>query len=207
MDKSSTKTVLERYMLPSKQWAEGYRQYCRLLGKPLGWFFIIQNGERRMLRLNPKGNCSFFVKSIENEMGCMAFLMKYCEQLMEDKDRQKQLPYFYKCAYGRQGAVLGIRHLDQPRAFLILCTIERSAKDVRTYLPLFSQFLQLQADLAYKNYELQNFYDTVHPRALALSTMHSVNRIISSKLHLDDLLPSSTEPDSARTTLVAIVKK
>lgn len=45
------------------------------------------------------------------------------------------------------------------------------------------------AQLAYKDHELKNVYETVHPRALALSTLHSLHRVIRSSLRLDDLLP------------------
>ena len=183
------KTVLEKYMLGNKSWSEGYRSFSRMFGKPLGWLYALQDGNSELVRLNHKGNCSFFEKSPVNQIGCFGFLSKYFEQLTDDSQKQKELPYIYKCAYGRQGAVFGIYHLDQLKGFLVLCTIRKSHDDIEQQLTLFNQFLQTQAELAYKNYELQNFYETVHPRALALSTMHSVNRIICSSLRLNQLLP------------------
>ncbi len=183
------KSVLEKFMLTNKGWLEGYVHFGKLFGKPLGWLFVFQDGKDKIIRLNQKGNCSFFAKSINNELGCVGFLTKYFDQLKEDPQKQKELPYFYKCAYGRAGAVFGIHQADQLRGFLVLCTIAKTQGDPHQYVTLFNQFLQAEVDLAYKNYELQNFYETVHPRALALSSMHSVHRIISSSLRLEQLIP------------------
>ncbi len=183
------KTVLEKYMLPDKHWADGYRYFSRLFGKPLGWLYAFQDGKGNFVRLNQKGNCSFYAKSAVNELGCIGFLTKYFDQLRDNPEKQKELPYFYKCAYGRAGAVFGITNSDQLKGFLVLCTIKKNQRDTPRFLTLFNQFLQTQAELAYKNFELQNVYETVHPRVLALSSMHSVNRIISSSLHLKELLP------------------
>lgn len=190
MNGIQNKSVLERFMLPNKTWNEGYKRFGQLFGKPLGWLYVFQDGAAdRMIRLNQKGNCSFYAKSPSNELGCLGFLNKYFEQLKDNPQKQKELPYIYKCAYGRMGCVFGIFHGDQLRGFLILCTIGKTHNNAEQSLELFNQFLQTQVELAYKSYELQNFYETVHPRALALSTMHSVNRIIASSLKLDQLLP------------------
>ncbi len=189
MSSLEEKTVLEKHMLESREWSEGYREFSRLFGKSLGWLFLFRDGKNKLIRLDQKGNCSFFEKSASNQMGCFNFLMKYFEQLKIDSEQQTKLPYFYKCAYGREGVVFGVRHMEQLKGFLVLCTIEENQTIARKYISIFQQFLHTQIELAYKNYELQNFYETVHPRALALSTMHSVNRIISSSLRLDQLLP------------------
>ncbi|MBI4711267.1 MAG: GAF domain-containing protein [Candidatus Omnitrophica bacterium] len=67
--------------------------------------------------------------------------------------------------------------------------VKRAEREVRPLIAPFGYFLASQVELAYKNFELNNFYETVHPRALALSTMHSVHRVINSSLRLKELLP------------------
>ncbi|MBI4395234.1 MAG: HD domain-containing protein [Candidatus Omnitrophica bacterium] len=189
MVKPREKTVLERYMLESPSWTEGYREFTRFFGKPLGWLFVLQNGSHRLIRLNQKGHCSFFAKSKENQTSCGAFLEKYFEQLSERKEEIDQFPNFYHCGFGRSGAIFALKHLGELKGFLILCAVGKSEHEIKPYLGLFDHFLQSEVDLAYKSFELQNFYETVHPRALALSTIHSVHRVLSSTLGLDQLIP------------------
>jgi len=183
------KSVIEKFLLTNPAWAEGYRAFNRLFGHPLGWLYIIHDGKSRLIRLNQKGNCTFFAASANNQAGCVGFLLKYCEQLKDSADQKKFKPFNYKCAYGRKGLVFTLDYLNQLKGYLILCATSKNEKDTRELMPLFHQFVKTQIELAYKAFELQNFYETVHPRALALSTMHSVHRVISSSLHLNELLP------------------
>ena len=182
MAKHREKTVLERYMLESSSWSEGYREFMEFFGKPLGWLFVLQNGSHHLIRLDQKGHCSFFAKSQANQASCSAFLDKYFEQLAERKEEVNTLPKFYHCGFGRNGAIFALKHLGGLRGFLILCAIAKSERDVERYFGLFDRFLQSEVELAYKSFELQNFYETVHPRALALSTIHSVHRVMSSSV-------------------------
>ncbi len=189
MLKHREKTVLERYMLGSPSWTDGYREFTKLFGKPLGWLFVLQNGSHHLIRLNQKGHCSFFAKSKANQTSCGAFLEKYFEQLAERKEELDKFPNFYHCGFGRSGTIFTLKHLGELKGFLILCAVGKSEREMAPYLGLFDQFLRSEVELAYKTFELQNFYETVHPRALALSTIHSVHRVLSSTLGLDQLLP------------------
>lgn len=183
-------TVLEKFLLPSLIWQEGYKSFNRLLGRPIGWLFIPhEDGHHRLLRLDRKGNCSFYRNSASNQQSCEAFLMKYGEQILGDEEIQARLPSFYRCAFGKNGAVFGLRHLGRLRGVLILCAFTRSEKEITDLLAPFDHFLNAHMELAYKAFELNNFYETVHPRAIALSTMHSVHRVISASLRLHELLP------------------
>ena len=189
MNKHREKTVLERYLLENPSWSSGYREFTHQFGRPLGWLYILQNSGHRLLRLDQKGHCNFYAKSKNNQVSCAAFLEKYFEQLSQKKEEAGTFPKFYHCAYGRSGAIFELRHLGEPKAFLVLCNIGKSERETDPYLGLFDRFLQAEVDLAYKSFELQNFYETVHPRALALSTIHSVHRVMASSLGLDELLP------------------
>ena len=189
LSKERAKTVLERHLLTGPSWTDGYREFTGFFGKPLGWLFAIQNGDHRLLRLDAKGHCSFFAKSRNNQASCAAFLEKYFQQLAEQKEEAGTFPKFYHCAFGRSGAIFALKHLGELKGFLILCAVKRTEMEMSPYLGLFDRFLQAEVDLAYKTFELQNFYETVHPRALALSTIHSVHRVMASSLGLDQLLP------------------
>lgn len=184
------KSIIERFLLPNPDWQEGYRNFNKSFGHPLGWLYVIEeSGKNRLIRLDRKGNCSFYASSRSNQESCAAFLEKYFGQLAEKEAAPDSTPLYYKCAYGRSGAIFPLTHLGRLKAFLVLCSLTLPEKKTKPLLSLFSHFLQTQLELAYKTYELDNFYETVHPRALALSTMHSVHRVISSSLRLQELLP------------------
>lgn len=190
MKPKSTPTVIERFMLPNPMWQEGYQSFHELLGKPLGWMYLNkEDGGTHMVRLDRKGNCTFYSKSSSNAESCEAFLHKYSQFMSQDEDTCEKLPSFYKCAFGKNGAVFALRHMGRIRGLLILCALTKPEKDVRSLLEPFNHFLQSHVELSYKTFELNNFYETIHPRALALSTMHSVHRVISSSLRLSELLP------------------
>ncbi len=184
------KSVVERFLLPNPQWQEGYREFNKSLGHPLGWLYVIEeSGPNQLIRLDRKGNCSFYANSKNNQASCGVFLEKYFGQLAEKEEDLDHSPFPYKCAYGRNGAIFVLKHLGRLKGFLVLCALKPAEKQAKPLFPLFNHFLQTQVELAYKAYELDNFYETVHPRALALSTMHSVHRVISSSLRLKELLP------------------
>ncbi len=190
MNKRRSLSVLERFLLPNPLWQEGYQGFHQLFGRPVGWLIVIQEeGEARLLRLDRKGGCTFYAGSQRNRESCEAFLQKYADLLLRESDTYEKLPAFYKCAFGKRGAVFEIRHLGKLKGFLILCALAKPEKEVRPLFPAFGSFLDSHVELAYKAFELNNFYETVHPRALALSTMHSVHRVISSSLRLGELLP------------------
>ncbi len=182
-------SVIEKFMLPNPQWQEGYRSYSRLFGRPLGWMVIIEETQNRLIRLDRKGGCSFYAATPSNQQSCEGFLLKYAEQLIQNEQNLEKLPTFYRCAFGKSGAIFGMTHLNRLKGLLFLDAIPLPEKKSRHLVELFNHFLISQMELAYKSFELNNFYETVHPRALALSTMHSVHRVISSSLRLSELLP------------------
>lgn len=183
-------SVIEKFLLPSPLWQEGYKSFNRLFGRPLGWLFIpAEDGNHRLLRLDRNGHCTFYRSTASNQQSCEGFLLKYGGQLNDDEQMQAKLPSFYHCAFGKNGAVFGLTHLDRLRGVLIFCAFSRPEREVTDLLVPFSHFLNAHLELAYKAFELNNFYETVHPRAIALSTMHSVHRVISASLRLHELLP------------------
>lgn len=185
-----SRSVLEKFLLQSPDWQEGYRSFNQLFGRPLGWMFILdKGGKHQLIRLDRKAACSFYAASKMNQQNLETFLCKYCELLAGDVDQQDRLPGFYKDVFGKQGVIFSLSHLGKLKGFLIFCSLKDSRKRLQPFVAPFNYFLRSQVEVAYKNFELNNFYETVHPRALALSTMHSVHRVISSSIRLKDLLP------------------
>lgn len=190
MKKRKILSVLERFLLPNPLWQEGYRSFNDLFGRPLGWLIVLDDeGEARVVALDRKGHCSFYGSSARNQDSCVTFLKKYAEMLSRDSESCDKLPCFYKCTFGKRGGLFELRHLGKLKGYLILDAFTRPDKELKLLFEAFDSFLASHVELAYKAFELNNFYETVHPRALALSTMHSVHRVISSSLRLGELLP------------------
>ena len=183
-------TPLEKFLLPNPQWQEGYESFSEVFGKPVGWFVLCEEyGKQRLIRLDRKKNCPFFSKSVEHQRECEAFVAKFTDQLSHNAATTEKLPLFYRCAFGKNCIVFPLRYLGALKGFLVLDCVKRSEREIRPMIAPFGYFLASQIELAFKNFELNNFYETVHPRALALSTMHSVHRVINSSLRLKELLP------------------
>lgn len=185
-----TLTPLERFLLPNPQWQEGYASFSEFFGKPIGWFVLSEEqGEQKLIRLDRKQNCLLYAKSDETRRECEAFLTKFTDQLLHNEETADRLPLCYRCSFGKNCIIFPLRYLGALKGFLIFCCVKRPEKEIRDLIVSFNCFLACQVELAYKNFELNNFYETVHPRALALSTMHSVHRVINSSLRLKELLP------------------
>lgn len=185
-------TVIEKYLLPSALWQKGYKIFARLFGSPAAWFFAqSQDGGPHLIRLDRKGAISsiFHADQLENMPALDQFHFKYALQIFQNEELQAKLPTFYKTSHGKPGLLFGMTHLNKLKGILFLTPLTRHEKDLRDLVHPFDQFLASHVELAYKAFELNNFYETVHPRALALSTMHSVHRVISSSLRLHELLP------------------
>ncbi len=183
-------TPLEKFLLPNPQWQEGYESFSDIFGKPVGWFVLCEeHGKNRLIRLDRKQNCPFFAKSAEHQRECEAFVAKFTDQLAQNVSTSEKLPLFYRCSFGKSCLVFPLRYLGALKGFLVLDCVKRPEREIRPLIGPFNYFLASQVELAFKNFELNNFYETVHPRALALSTMHSVHRVINSSLRLRELLP------------------
>ncbi len=183
-------TPLERFMIPNPQWQEGYEAFSGLFGNPIGWLILLDEHERhRLIRLDRKQNCPYFFKSGENQRQCEAFITKFVDQLIHNEEMIERLPLFYRCASAKPCLAFPVRYLGSLKGFLFFDCVKNPEREVKRIIDPFFSFLSTHVELAYKNFELNNFYETVHPRALALSTMHSVHRVINSSLRLRELIP------------------
>lgn len=190
MNLNKKQSVIERFLLNNPLWQEGYRSFNQIFHRPLGWVFVIdENLGNRLIRLDRKDHCDFYAASIHNQKSIEGFLLKYCELYAQNEENLKKFPCFFKDAYGKLGAIFVMMHLGNVKGFILLTSLKKPQHKLSHLLQPFDYFIASQIELAYRSFELNNFYETVHPRALALSTMHSVHRVISSSLRLHELLP------------------
>ncbi len=184
-------TVLEKFLFPNPLWQQGYRSFSRLFGNPSAWFYAVgEDQAAHLVRLDRKGGgTAVFSDETIGLQGLEQFHLKYGQQILQNEEYHDKLPTFYKSSQGKLGAMFGLSHLGKLKGLLFLTPIPRHEKEIRDLLVPLNHFLACHAELAYKGFELNNFYETVHPRALALSTIHSVHRVISSSLRIHELLP------------------
>ncbi len=100
------------------------------------------------------------------------------------KTRQLQK---FTCPFGRHGFCLPLIQGDKLYGFIALCHIKEELPD--DILAIFTAFSETLLKEIQKELELSKLYEGIRPRAIALSTTHTVHRIISSTLNLNELLP------------------
>ncbi len=76
---------------------------------------------------------------------------------------------------------------DALYGFLIICHLE--TQPTWECLRLFEALNSTILEKMQKELELSKLYSSIRPRAIALSTIHTIHRLISSSLDLDELLP------------------
>lgn len=93
----------------------------------------------------------------------------------------------FGCVEGLHGFVYPITQGEKLYGYLGTCY---TRKDVPPgIVSIFSAFTDTIVKEIQKEMELSKLYETVRPRAIALSTVHTVHRLISSTLDLNELLP------------------
>lgn len=185
--------VLESCLLENQIWQEGYEQFRTLFGKPLGWLYLYESSAESkptgdiLIRLDRKTACPYYHTTRVHVEECENCLLGLARNLCQKGNVAG--PDSISCTGQRPAMAFPLKHIGQIKGCLMLCNITHDTMNNKTMLGAFQSFLDAQVGLAYRTYELNNFYETVHPRALALSTMHSVHRVISSSLNLDELIP------------------
>ena len=174
-----------RYLVSSEQWKHGYKTYHKFLGKPLGWFFHTEPSEL-LRRLNRKECCNLYTEVSPGDNTCPQFIREYCQTALKGGPVTESK--IFRC-YKNKICALVPMAMGTQKGFIIFCSLKVHDRALPEKVRCFAPFLNSEIDSYQKLCDLQNVYETVHPRALALSSLHSVNRAISSSLNLDDLIP------------------
>ena len=96
-------------------------------------------------------------------------------------------PHTFICPIQRPAFVIPISQENQVTGYVAMCHSERpfpaTAVEMAT-LAVGSVARELE-----KERELTNLYESIQPRCIALSTVHTIHRLINSTLNFDELLP------------------
>lgn len=114
--------------------------------------------------------------------GCVGMLV----DIVEKAGIEKKLIRF-ECIEGLRGFVYPISQGDKLYGYIGACYTK---KDVSSdIMDIFAAFTDTIVKETQKEQELSKLYETIRPRAIALSTVHTVHRLIGSTLDMNELLP------------------
>ncbi|MFC1590727.1 HD-GYP domain-containing protein [Candidatus Omnitrophota bacterium] len=112
--------------------------------------------------------------------------IKPIRKALEESARTRRVERFFFPS-GIRGFAFPIVFQNTVCGFIGTCYMKKDV-DVRL-LDIFASFTDAVIREVGKEIELSKLYETVRPRAIALSTVHTVHRLISSTLDLNELLP------------------
>lgn len=108
-------------------------------------------------------------------------------RLLLNKAKRTKKPVHFNCGVSKQGICIPIVQGDKIYGYIGICHSQTAMND--KIISLFSNFMDGLVREYQKESELAKLYETIRPRAIALSTIHTIHRILSSTLHIDELLP------------------
>lgn len=103
------------------------------------------------------------------------------------KARRTKSAQRFECPAGVYGFALPLVQGEKIYGYVVLCNADKKIPD--PFLQLFKLSLANVLTEIQKELELTKVCETIRPRAIALSTIHTIHRLISSTLQLDELLP------------------
>ena len=92
----------------------------------------------------------------------------------------------FQCPVSGYGFCYALKRESVALGYVIGCRLNE--KPSQAHLDLFGYFAETIMSCIKKEAQLEELYKTIKPRAIALSTVHTVHRLISSSLYLDELL-------------------
>lgn len=93
----------------------------------------------------------------------------------------------FKCPAGRSGFIYPVIQGDFVYGYVGACFTKRDMSV--SLIKIFASFTDTVVRETQKELELAKLYETIRPRAIALSTVHTVHRLLTSTLDLNELLP------------------
>ncbi|MFA6320694.1 MAG: HD domain-containing phosphohydrolase [Candidatus Omnitrophota bacterium] len=151
--------------------------------KPAAWWIIEKSNPKFPdLKKAISCHCPYSKNSSSANTNCMKMIFNIIQKAREVKALAK-----FDCVHGLHGFIYPIMHGEKVYGYIGACY---KKKDVAPQImDVFAAFTDTIVREIQKELELSKLYETVRPRAIALSTVHTVHRLISSTLDLNELLP------------------
>ncbi len=151
------------------------------LGSHPVWWEVPAERSRPLEFAEVRRQCAF-LRRLGNSPDYRALFLSALERA-----RRTRSAVQFACPPGRHTICLPVSADSQVRGFLGVSNLERPAPDAQLKLA------QATLDSALREEErldeLKTLSETIQPRCVALSTIHTIHRLISSTLNLEELLP------------------
>ena len=154
--------------------------FSKYLGPFSLWLMDKEIGDIEVIKQNL---CKTALANKQNKAACL----KNLEGTLKKTEKSKKIELF-TCPFERHGFCLPLV-TDAKEIFghIIACHfLDKPGKD---NLDPLSYLIKTILKGIKKEVELNTLYKTIKPRAIALSTVHTIHRLITSSLYLDELLP------------------
>ena len=152
--------------------------------KPALWWMIERPSPKTSeIETLVGGSCPYIKKGHGKILKpCARSLLEVIKTAAETKKLTK-----FECIEGLHGFVYPVTQGDRLYGYIGTCYTKTDVSS--EILDIFSAFTDTVVRETQKELELSKLYETLRPRAIALSTVHTVHRLISSTLDLNELLP------------------
>jgi len=150
--------------------------------QPAAWW-VIEKPNPRMVDLKKLISCNCpHYRNADKETGCLRTIFYVIQKARETKALTK-----FDCIENLHGFVYPIMQGDRIYGYIGSCYRKKEVSS--NILDIFAVFVDTIVRETQKELELSKLYETIRPRAIALSTVHTVHRLISSTLDMAELLP------------------
>jgi HD-GYP domain-containing protein (c-di-GMP phosphodiesterase class II) len=149
-------------------------------GDTLWW---VSEGGKKLDQITITGSkCLLAEKGKSNKSKCINKLLRLLQKARRTKEKVR-----FDCGAKRCGICIPVVQGDRIYGYILICHSKDRISDEA--ISLFTNFIDTLVRELQKELELAKLYRTIRPKAIALSTIHTIHRIISSTLDLDELLP------------------
>lgn len=174
------KEIFNRF-IDTKSWEREKSALDIFFKKPVWWFiskvnnvpYVLHRGEIVCESSNP---------SIAKPSICHKNILESI-----NRSKKRYVARKFVCNGGLNGICIPLTNGVKNYGFIGICHVK--SEITPEMLSLFSAIINTAVEKIQKDLELARLYDTIKPRAVALSTIHTIHRLISSTLNIDELLP------------------
>ncbi len=185
LDKFSEDQIIFEQLLKEPDIRAEKKIFDELTGETTIWWLVGRNAGRKFLSaVNLNGESQVCNKMRES---CRKKICRDCIIRNVKAAAGSAHPLEFTCHYSFYGIAIPIGYNGEAKTFLGICHINESASPLA--IENLNTAVRIIVDKIKKEQELHKLYETVRPRAIALSTVHTVHRLISSTLNLGELLP------------------
>ncbi len=152
------------------------------------------------------------IKKIIKECSIKTKVDKISAERIKNKMKKSSKNGYFeevKCKFARSSWIFPLIHGGITYGYL--CVIVEKGVLAKEILDFVEDYLAISLEKALKELELIKVHGTLRPRAIALSSVHTVHRLISSTLNMNELLPRlarlCTQVTRAKMCVIYIRKK